>query len=118
MGKQYKTLMQRSGIRYAPTYSTTIDGAVRQAEKEGWIASAGDHSWTKKPDTASIYERNGEDWELVAVVSAKGVEAVDCVNRRSVKQAIADIEDRQRQIDNASDIMRQLNSIADKRNQS
>ena len=118
MSKQFKILMQRSGIRYTATYAATIAVAVKHAEKEGWITSADSRSWSRKPDLASISERNGDDWELIAVVSAKGIEAIDCLKRRSVRLALADIEDHQRQIDNASDIMRQLNSIADKRNQS
>jgi len=111
MPKQFKTLMRRSGIHYAPTYATTIAGAVKQSRKMGWINFADDPCWDTKPSIASIYERNGEAWELIATVSAKGISTVDCLDRKSIKQALADIENRQRQIANAADIMQKLNNI-------
>jgi len=101
--------MRRSGIHYTPTYATTIVGAIRQAEKKGWISFADDPSWDTKPSTASIYERYGEGWELVATVSAKGVETVDCLNRRSVKHAMETILRMQAVIAESASVMAEFN---------
>jgi len=100
------------GVIYKPAFVSTIRGAVETARKKGWRDM---HDSTDlRPFSANIYQRVDERWELVATVSPKGIETVDCQDRFSVRKADSDISKARSVIASASDVMAKFNAIADK----
>ena len=87
------------------------------ARKKGWRTyDPGDplNHCDMRPNQAWIYERSGESWERVAIITERGIEADDNRHRRSHKQAIAAQEAATRVIEANFATMAALNAIADK----
>lgn len=102
------------GVIYATKYASTAAGAVNQARKSGWRELHSDSSDTR-PLHAEIYERTSDGaWELVAKVSPKGIDTIDCIDRRSFKLADATITKMRSVMARVADTMAQFNVIANK----
>ena len=114
--KKYKIEYRGDGIQYTPVYATTIEGAVDVARKKGWRVydplEPLNHC-DMRPSAAWIYERSGEAWERVAIITESGIEADDNQDRRSHKQAMTAKESAMRVIEANYATMAALNAIAD-----
>lgn len=111
---KYKIEYRGHGVKFAPLYATTIKGAVQVARKKGWrMYDPYDplNHCDMRPNQAWIYERSGELWERVAIITERGIEADDNQDRRSHKQAIAAQEAATRVIESNYATMAALNSM-------
>jgi hypothetical protein len=112
---KYKIEYRGHGVRFTPVYATTIKGAVMVARKKGWRTydpSDPLNHCDMRPNQAWIFERSGESWERVGIVTEHGIEADDSQYRTSHKRAIAAKDAATRVIESNYATMAALNAIS------
>ena len=114
---KFKIEYRGHGVKFTPVYATTIKGAVQVARKKGWRThdpSDPLNHCDMRPDQALIYERSGELWERVAVVTERGVNADDHQDRVTYKNAMEAIDTARKAIEATYATMAAINAVANK----
>lgn len=105
---KFRIELQRHGHKWPYEYRNTVAAALKFAKSQGWWKPGSDE-WGMQPVSASIYARTARDeWELIAKVSAEGVQCEPWAERHSIVESLQAMARLEQQIKEARLLFREI----------